>query len=67
MIIVALPLSRGLTLLFPGGSKKGSIPQHTASRKPDMALRSLLSVALSSVSVKHYKYTMIVSNLLFTF
>ncbi|MGI6745409.1 MAG: hypothetical protein ACOX45_04465 [Acutalibacteraceae bacterium] len=32
---------------------------YTASRKPDTALMSLLSVALSSVSVKREHYTIV--------
>ena len=36
--------------------KNGSTDCCTASRKPDMALRSLPSVALSSISVKRLQY-----------
>ena len=52
------PRPRGLSLLFPGGStNKGSILSYTASRKPDIALMSLPSVALSSISGKYSDFT----------
>lgn len=57
------PNPRGLSLWFPGSdralhpcAKKRSDPQITP-RKPSTALRSLLSVALSSVMVKHLHYS----------
>ena len=51
------PGPRGLALWFPGGQrasrKEKSDAKAPPSRKPGMALGSLLSVALSSLPVKH--------------
>lgn len=57
------PGPRGLSLLFPGGQarygagNKKSDAYAPPSRKPDEALWSLLSVAISSSSVKHIYYS----------
>jgi hypothetical protein len=54
----ALPRAPRFNALVSGRQKKGSdLFWYTAFRKSDTALLSLLSVALSSVSVKRIHYT----------
>ena len=59
------PIPRGLSLWFPGGHtllrnplRKKRTALQPSSRQPGRALRSLLSVALSSLPVKRFYYNM---------